>query len=158
VCLLWPSLPSAPPASPCAAHAVPHCLIPPTPPLQLRFLHNPDSLHAFCGAALSSNLLHMMQGGDGKWVHKVGFSFPCALGTPFPSKAAGAGWVHKVRLTFSLRAGRGTAAQQGREHRVGAQGRFIHPCALGAPLPSKAESTGCGFWHFLYLRALMGRS
>ena len=27
-------------------------------PLEVRFLHNPDSAHGFCGAALSSNIIH----------------------------------------------------------------------------------------------------
>ena len=27
-------------------------------PLEVKFLHDPDSTHGFCGAALSSNVIH----------------------------------------------------------------------------------------------------
>ncbi|DBB10518.1 TPA: hypothetical protein ACH3X3_002056 [Trebouxia sp. C0006] len=40
-------------------------------PLEIRFLHNPDSTHGFVGAALSSNIIHFTKDPSGQWVHKV---------------------------------------------------------------------------------------
>ena len=40
-------------------------------PLEVRFLHNPDSTHGFVGAALSSNIWHWYQKSDGWKVEKV---------------------------------------------------------------------------------------
>ncbi|DBA86469.1 hypothetical protein WJX79_005001 [Trebouxia sp. C0005] len=40
-------------------------------PLEIRFLHNPDSTHGFVGAALSSNIIHFTKDSSGQWVHKV---------------------------------------------------------------------------------------
>jgi selenium-binding protein 1 len=41
-------------------------------PLELRFHHDPDSLHGFVGAALSSNIWHFQKANDGAWkVEKV---------------------------------------------------------------------------------------
>jgi len=36
-------------------------------PLEVRFLHNPDSLHGFVGAALSSNVIHFTRDAAGTW-------------------------------------------------------------------------------------------
>ncbi len=36
-------------------------------PLEIRFHHNPDSVHGFVGAALSSNIWHFQQTGNGDW-------------------------------------------------------------------------------------------
>ena len=33
-------------------------------PLEIRFLHNPDSTHGFVGAALSSNIIHFTKVGS----------------------------------------------------------------------------------------------
>ncbi|MDF5731315.1 MAG: selenium-binding family protein [Rhizonema sp. PD38] len=40
-------------------------------PLEVRFLHNPDSTHGFVGAALSSNIWHWYQKSDRWFVEKV---------------------------------------------------------------------------------------
>lgn len=55
-------------------------------PLEVRFHHNPDSVHGFVGAALSSNIWHWYKGNDDKWaadsvvevepVETKGWSFP----------------------------------------------------------------------------------
>ncbi|NDH25912.1 MAG: hypothetical protein EBY35_06800 [Rhodobacteraceae bacterium] len=36
-------------------------------PLEVKFLHDPDSTHGFCGAALSSNVIHFWKSEAGKW-------------------------------------------------------------------------------------------
>ena len=36
-------------------------------PLEVKFLHDPDSTHGFCGAALSSNVIHFWKSKAGKW-------------------------------------------------------------------------------------------
>ena len=36
-------------------------------PLEVKFLHNPDSSHGFCGAALSANVIHFWKSKEGKW-------------------------------------------------------------------------------------------
>ena len=38
-------------------------------PLEVKFMHNPDS-HGFCGAALSTNVIHFWKSKDGKWEWK----------------------------------------------------------------------------------------
>jgi len=61
-------------------------------PLEVRFLHDPDSVHGFVGAALSSSLWHWHKpdghgpGGSGEWqVEKVAEVEPVELeGWPFP--------------------------------------------------------------------------
>ncbi len=40
-------------------------------PLEVRFMHNPDSTHGFVGATLSSNIFHWHQNGSGPQVEKV---------------------------------------------------------------------------------------
>jgi selenium-binding protein 1 len=54
-------------------------------PLEVRFHHNPDSVHGFVGAALSSTMWHYFQK-DGKWqVEKVIEVTPVETeGWPFP--------------------------------------------------------------------------
>ena len=46
-------------------------------PLEVKFHHNPDSTHGFCGAALSSNVIHWWK--DNGWVsgyiHMLGSEF-----------------------------------------------------------------------------------
>jgi len=55
-------------------------------PLEVRFLHNPDSTHGFVGAALSSTMWHWHRSADGKWqVEKVIDVEPIEnAGWPFP--------------------------------------------------------------------------
>ena len=36
-------------------------------PLEVKFKHDPDSTHGFCGAALSSNVIHFWKSKEGKW-------------------------------------------------------------------------------------------
>lgn len=36
-------------------------------PLEVRFHHDPDSTHGFCGAALSANIIHWWKDTDGEW-------------------------------------------------------------------------------------------
>ena len=36
-------------------------------PLEVKFHHDPDSTHGFCGAALSSNVIHWWKDDTGKW-------------------------------------------------------------------------------------------
>ena len=36
-------------------------------PLEVKFHHDPDSTHGFCGAALSSNVIHWWKNDNGKW-------------------------------------------------------------------------------------------
>ena len=36
-------------------------------PLEVKFMHNPDSSHGFCGAALSANVIHFWKSKEGKW-------------------------------------------------------------------------------------------
>ena len=36
-------------------------------PLEVKFMHDPDSSHGFCGAALSSNVIHFWKSQEGKW-------------------------------------------------------------------------------------------
>ena len=36
-------------------------------PLEVKFHHDPDSTHVFCGAALSANVIHFWKDDDGKW-------------------------------------------------------------------------------------------
>ena len=36
-------------------------------PLEVKFLHNPNSSHGFCGAALSTNVIHFWKSEEGKW-------------------------------------------------------------------------------------------
>ena len=36
-------------------------------PLEVKFHHDPDSTHGFCGAALSANVIHFWKSDDGKW-------------------------------------------------------------------------------------------
>ena len=36
-------------------------------PLEVKFLHDPDSTHGFCGAALSANVIHFWKSDAGKW-------------------------------------------------------------------------------------------
>ena len=36
-------------------------------PLEVKFHHNPDSTHGFCGAALSANVIHFWRSEAGKW-------------------------------------------------------------------------------------------
>jgi selenium-binding protein 1 len=51
--------------------------------LQVRFKHDPSSPHAYCGAALSSNVIHITRvappadgaDGPGEWAAKVGGSW-----------------------------------------------------------------------------------
>ncbi|KAK9830616.1 hypothetical protein WJX81_005797 [Elliptochloris bilobata] len=45
-------------------------------PLELRFLHDPDQPHGFCGAALSSNVIHFTKGSDGSWATNVAIRQP----------------------------------------------------------------------------------
>lgn len=42
-------------------------------PLEVRFKHDPASPDGYCGAALSSNLIHITKDADGKWGTKVAF-------------------------------------------------------------------------------------
>ena len=36
-------------------------------PLEVKFLHNPNSCHGFCGAALSANVIHFWKTKNGSW-------------------------------------------------------------------------------------------
>ncbi|MDN5916598.1 MAG: selenium-binding family protein [Pseudonocardia sp.] len=36
-------------------------------PLEIRFHHNPDSMHGYVGAALSTNMWHLLKDGSGEW-------------------------------------------------------------------------------------------
>ena len=36
-------------------------------PLEVKFHHNPDSTHGFCGAALSTNVIHWWKDDNGQW-------------------------------------------------------------------------------------------
>jgi selenium-binding protein 1 len=36
-------------------------------PLEVKFLHDPNSSHGFCGAALSTNVIHFWKSKEGKW-------------------------------------------------------------------------------------------
>jgi selenium-binding protein 1 len=36
-------------------------------PLEVRFHHDPDSSHGFCGAALSANIIHWWKDDAGEW-------------------------------------------------------------------------------------------
>ena len=36
-------------------------------PLEVKFLHNPNSCHGFCGAALSANVIHFWRTKNGSW-------------------------------------------------------------------------------------------
>ena len=36
-------------------------------PLEVRFLHSPEAVHGYVGAALSSNIFHFYEGDDGEW-------------------------------------------------------------------------------------------
>jgi selenium-binding protein 1 len=40
-------------------------------PLEIRFKHDPSSVHGYVGAALSSNVIHFTKDDSGKWVHDV---------------------------------------------------------------------------------------
>ena len=37
-------------------------------PLEIRFLHDPRSKHAFCGAALTSNIIHIFKDDNNEWI------------------------------------------------------------------------------------------
>ena len=36
-------------------------------PLEVKFKHDPNSTHGFCGAALSSNVIHFWKAENGNW-------------------------------------------------------------------------------------------
>ena len=36
-------------------------------PLEVKFLHNPNSCHGFCGAALSANVIHFWKTKNDNW-------------------------------------------------------------------------------------------
>jgi methanethiol oxidase len=55
-------------------------------PLEVRFLHDPDSTHAYVGAALSSNLFHLSKSNRGSWRAEKVVDIPAIEleGWPFP--------------------------------------------------------------------------